>query len=233
MRPHASAALFPTATMTDRGGWKRGLFWRYDLHHDPCPRHDTPPDWERLSVRHKINVWNTAAELGGVPRQFASYLDLLDLPTLQAIQRLAIKNHVRERRATWDRIHEELKLLPRCPEHDTVIFFISLRGLHSRGGSVLVLFSSLFSSCTSTLHATCGPPFAVSTPPAAQSRTHAVPTVCNPSALTPHWMSTSTSSIVHNFANKSPIPPSITVFEGDHVVPTSPDSLFVCIFSLP
>ena len=129
-------STFPTTTMTDRGGWKRGLFWRYDLHHDPYPRHDTPPEWGRLSVRHKINVWNTAAELGGVPLQFASYLDLLDLPTLQEIQSLATMDYVRERRATWDRIHEELKLLPRCPEHDTVIFLFLSRGLHSRGGSV-------------------------------------------------------------------------------------------------
>ena len=126
--------------MTDRGGWKRGLFWRYDLHHDPYPRHDTPPKWGRLSVRHKIKVWNTAAELGGVPLQFASYLDLLDLPTLQEIQSLATMDYVRERRATWDRIHEELKLLPRCPEHDTVRFLFNTKRGYIERGSVLVLF---------------------------------------------------------------------------------------------
>lgn len=124
--------------MTDHGGWRRVLSWRYDLHHQPYPRHEIHPGWERLSVRHKVNVWNTAAEKGGVPRQFASYLDLLDLPTAQSIQNLATMTYARERRAAWDRIHEELKLLPRCPEHDTVRFY-STQG-EKRGVCAMYVF---------------------------------------------------------------------------------------------
>lgn len=51
-------------------------------------------------------------------------------------------DYVRERRAVWDRIHEELKLLPRCPEHDTVRFLFNSKRDYIKRGSVLV-FSSL------------------------------------------------------------------------------------------
>ena len=135
--------------MTDPGGWRRVLSWRKDLHHQPYPRHETPPDWERLPVRHKINVWNTAAEKGGVPRQFASYLDLLDLPTAQSIHNLATMAYARERRAAWDRIHEELKLLPRCLEHDSVRFLLNpgeQRGVCTRYVFLLFQFVYVVSS---------------------------------------------------------------------------------------
>lgn len=81
---------------------------------------DAVPDFHRLPVPLKIQVWDTASTLGNVPKEFASYIDLLDDPTYLAIHNLAAMEYLRERRTTWDKIHEEVKLLPRCPEHDTV-----------------------------------------------------------------------------------------------------------------
>ena len=100
------------------------MSWHYDRHHQAYPRHDPLPGWERLTVRHKINVWNTTAEKGCVPRHLAWYFDLLDLLITLVIQNLAAMEYARDRRAVWDRIHEELKLLPQCPEHDTVRSFL-------------------------------------------------------------------------------------------------------------
>ena len=72
-----------------QGGWKKVMTWRYDGSHQAYPRHEALPGWERLTVRDKINVWNTAAAKGCVPRHLASYIDLLDLPIALTVQNLA------------------------------------------------------------------------------------------------------------------------------------------------
>ena len=77
-------------------------------------------NWERYDVKRKVQLWNSITEKTGFVKRDVSYTDGLDLGTYVMITDMAHKQHLRDRNRKWNKIHEELHLLPRCPEHDTV-----------------------------------------------------------------------------------------------------------------
>lgn len=109
--------------------WKRQKMWvetqKICDESSPFPS-NVRDNWERYDVKRKVKLWNSITDKTGFEKRDVSYTDGLDLGTYILITDMAHKQHLRERNRYWSKIHEELRLLPRCPEHDTVscTFFI-------------------------------------------------------------------------------------------------------------
>ena len=84
---------------------------------------------DRLDPRVKCSLWRWAITRTGVSASEASYLDLLDEHIVTYIVQLNSWGVIQDKKEMgWASLHQEFRLLPRCPVHDTVIiiFFILL-----------------------------------------------------------------------------------------------------------
>ena len=77
---------------------------------------------ERLDPRVKCSLWRWAITRTGVSALEASYLDVLDEHIVTYIVQLSIWGVVQDKKEMgWANLHQEFRLLPRCPIHNTVI----------------------------------------------------------------------------------------------------------------
>ena len=77
---------------------------------------------ERLDPRVKCSLWRWAITRTGVSASDASYLDVLDEHIVTYIVQLSSWGAVQDKKEMrWANLHQEFRLLPPCPVHDTVI----------------------------------------------------------------------------------------------------------------
>lgn len=139
-----SEARWKTYTMKEKGAHLKQLFQKQykrrnmwvetDIFDNSTPfPSNVIKQWDRLNVKTKVQFWNSIKEKTGYVKRDVSYTDGLDLATYNMITDMAHSQHMRDRQRIWGKIHEELHLLPRCPEHDTVsyIFFSILYSSYS------------------------------------------------------------------------------------------------------
>ena len=82
---------------------------------------------ERLDPRVKCSLWRWAITRTGVSASDASYLDVLDEHIVNYIVQLCSWGVVQDKKEMeWANLHQELRLLPRCPVHDTVLIDVFL-----------------------------------------------------------------------------------------------------------
>lgn len=90
-------------------------------------RRSSAEDSQRTDPFEKCHLWRWAMARHKGPAADAFYLDLLDQGTVDLILNHRWKAELKDRNVQgWAKIHEEFKLLPRCPVHDTVSLFIHL-----------------------------------------------------------------------------------------------------------
>lgn len=88
-------------------------------------RRSSEEDTMRMNPFDKCAMWRWAMARQPGPAAEASYLDLLDQATQEYIINCRWRGVVKDRNAQgWTKVHEEFKLLPRCPVHDTVSLLI-------------------------------------------------------------------------------------------------------------
>ena len=97
---------------------------------------------ERLDPRVKCSLWRWAITRTGVSASEASYLDLLDDHIVTYIVQLSSWGVVQDKKEMgWASLHQEFRLLPRCPVHDTVIIiFLFYCSYYTKGIHVLLFF---------------------------------------------------------------------------------------------
>ena len=82
---------------------------------------------ERLDPRVKCSLWRWAITRSGVSASDASYLDVLDEHIVTYIVQLSSWGVVQDKKEMgWANLHQEFRLLPRCPVHETVIIYFLL-----------------------------------------------------------------------------------------------------------
>ena len=130
--------------MNMTGTWQRRRTMRWQKTEAPLACRATAVDTqERLDPCVKCGHWRWAITGTGVSASNASYLDVLDEHIVTYIIQLASWGVVQDKKEMgWARIHAEYLLLPRCPVHDTVIIFLFVTLLMTRGHTWFFPFSS-------------------------------------------------------------------------------------------
>ena len=99
------------------GTWQRVDTMRWQTTEAPECR-ATVEKQERLDPRVKCSLWCWAIPRAGVPASDASYMDVLDEHAVQLASWGVVQD---KKEMAWAHLHEEFRLLPRCPVHDMVI----------------------------------------------------------------------------------------------------------------
>ena len=122
--------------MNMTGTWQRLDKMRWQKTEAPraCRAAAAVDTHEGLDPRVKCGLWRWAITRTGVSASDASYLDVLDEHIVTYIIQLASWGVVQDKKEMgWARIHAEYLLLPRCPVHHTVIIFLFVTLLMTRG----------------------------------------------------------------------------------------------------
>ena len=120
--------------MNMTGTWQRRDTMPWQKTEAPLACRAAVDTQERLDPRVKCGLWRWAITRTGVSASDASYLDVLDEHIVTYIIQLAGWGVVQDKKEMgWASLHAEYLLLPRCPVHDTVIIFLFVTLLMTRG----------------------------------------------------------------------------------------------------
>ena len=106
------------------GEWQRVDTMRWQKKTDAPEDRAAVETQERLDPLVKCSLWRWAITRTVVSASDASYLDVLDEHIVTYIVQLSSWGVVQDKKERgWASLHQEFRLLPRCPVHDTVIIY--------------------------------------------------------------------------------------------------------------